>query len=328
MLSLSNAATARTNKRVSKTVRDYLLDYGFYFVILCLMAFFTIKSGSFLTIRNFMNISTQAGYLIVVSFGVMLTILTGGIDLSVGSVLAFSCIVGCTVMQKTQSITLGIAVILLTSTFCGTINGITVAVLKLPAFIATMAMMNVTGGLALFLTNGASVSGLPDSYSKIGWSKIFQIPVTLILALAIFLIMWFLLKRTAYGRRLYAVGGNPKAANIMGIHVTLTVIIAYVISGLMAGIGGVMLSARLATARCAMAETLQMDTITAVVVGGTSMTGGRGSIVGTLIGACLISMIRNGLNLIELNYYYQLVITGAIIILAVAIDCMKHIRDK
>ena len=155
-----------------------------------------------------------------------------------------------------------------------------------------------------------------------------MIPVTLILALVIFLLMWFLLKRTGFGRRLYAVGGNKVASHIMGINVEKITILAYVISGLMAGIGGVMLSSRLAAARCAMASTLQMDAVTAVVVGGTSMYGGKGSIVGTLIGACLISIIRNGLNLIELNYYYQLVITGVIIILAVAIDCMKQMRER
>ena len=222
----------------------------------------------------------------------------------------------------------GVLVILLISTFCGVVNGVAVAVLKLPAFIATMAMMNVAGGLALYLTNGNSVTGLPSGYKTIGWSKVGPIPVTLIMALGIFLFMWFLLKRTNYGRRLYAVGGNAKASNIMGIHVTGIVITAYAICGLSAGIGGVMLSSRLAAARCTMASTLQMDSVTAVVVGGTSMSGGRGSIVGTLIGACLISIIRNGLNLIQLNYYYQLVITGAIIILAVAIDCLKQIRDN
>ena len=328
MLKQSKVATLRTNEKAPMTLRDMLLNYGFYFVVLCLLTFFAVKSEYFLTVRNFMNISTQAGYLIVVAIGVMLTILTGGIDLSVGSVLAFSCILGCTVMQKTQSIPIGIAAILLVATVCGFINGITVTVLQLPAFIATMAMMTVTGGLALYLTGGQSITGLPANYKNIGWNKIGQIPVTLILALIIFLIMWFLLRRTEYGRKLYAVGGNAKASNIMGINVTTTVIIAYTLSGLMAGIGGVMLSSRLAAARCTMASTLQMDAVTAVVVGGTSMYGGRGSVVGTLIGACLISIIRNGLNLIELNYYYQLVITGVIIILAVAIDCMKQLRDK
>lgn len=328
MVKYSNVADLQTRGKSPKTARDFLLDYGFYLVILLLIVFFAVKAEYFLSIRNFLNISTQAGYLIVVSFGVMLTILTGGIDLSVGSVLAFSCVLGCMVMQKTQSVAIGILIILTLSSLCGLVNGIAVAVLKLPAFIATMATMTITGGLALFMTNGESVTDLPDTYQNIGWSKVGQIPVTLILALIIFLMMWFLLKRTGYGRRLYAVGGNAKASHIMGINVTVIVIIAYVLSGLMAGIGGVMLSSRLSAARCSMASTLQMDAVTAVVVGGTSMNGGRGSIVGTLIGACLISIIRNGLNLIELNYYYQLVITGVIIILAVAIDCAKRVRDN
>lgn len=315
-------------EKKSKTMLDFLLDYGFYLVIFLLLVFFAIKAEYFLSVRNFLNISTQAGYLIVVSFGVMLTILTGGIDLSVGSVLAFSCVLGCMVMQRTQNMVVGIFVILALSTTCGLINGLAVSVLRLPAFIATMATMTITGGLALFITNGESVTGLPEAYRNIGWSKIGQIPVTLVLALVIFALMWFLLKRTEYGRKLYAVGGNPKASHIMGINVTAIIIIAYILSGFMAGIGGIMLSSRLSAARCAMASTLQMDAVTAVVVGGTSMSGGRGSIVGTLIGACLISVIRNGLNLIELNYYYQLVITGVIIILAVAIDCAKRIRDN
>lgn len=154
------------------------------------------------------------------------------------------------------------------------------------------------------------------------------IPVTLIIALVVFLLMWFLLKRTAYGRKIYAVGGNARAANIVGIHVAATIITAYAISGFMAGLGGVLLSSRLSAARSIMADDLQMDAIAAVVIGGTSLDGGRGSIVGTLVGACLIAIIRNGLNLMQLDYYYQLVTTGAIIIIAVAIDCIKKMRNN
>lgn len=328
MLRLSEVKHTRLGGKRNYSAADLLLNYGFYLGILCLMAFFATQTSSFLKINNLLSITTQAGYLIVVSFGVMMTILTGGIDLSVGAVLAFSCIIGATVMQITQNIVLGILVILLVATFCGFLNGLVVAVLKFPPFIATMAMMSVTRGLSLFITKGESVSGLPSGYRKIGWNTVGPIPVTLIIALVVFLLMWFLLKRTAYGRKIYAVGGNARAANIVGIHVAATIITAYAISGFMAGLGGVLLSSRLSAARSIMADDLQMDAIAAVVIGGTSLDGGRGSIVGTLVGACLIAIIRNGLNLMQLDYYYQLVTTGAIIIIAVAIDCIKKMRNN
>ena len=318
-------AVVSAAKKCSLT--ELLLNYGFYLAILGIIASFAIQDENFLTPGNLFNVVTQADYLIVVSIGVMLTILTTGIDLSVGAVLAMSAVLGASVMQRTQSIPLGILVMLLVGALCGLINGLVTVKLSFPPFIATLAMMNLSRGISLALTRGESIGGLPAGYRTIGWGKLAGVPITFVISLLLFFVGWFLLKCTNYGRRLYAVGGSRSAAQVMGISVAGTIVLAYVMSGLLAGVGGVLMSARLSAARSIMADNLQMDAIAAVVIGGTSLDGGKGSILGTLVGALLIAIIRNGLNLLGVEYYYQIVLTGTIILAAAAIDSVKRVRE-
>ena len=302
----------------------FIIQYSLYMAFLVIFIIFCIISPSFLTVGNLFNILNQAGVLIVLALGVTFVILTVGIDLSTASVLACSSVIGAVVMRNNQNIILGVGTIIAVAVVFGFINGLAVVKLNIPPLITTLAVMNICRGIGLVLTKGYSVYNLPEAFIDLGWGFFWKIPKSIFVVLFIFVVLNFVLLRTSYGRKLYAVGGSRESARIMGINVELIILFAYIICGLTAGLAGILMTSRLGAARASMATGMELQAIASAVIGGTSLFGGQGALIGTLVGAILIAIINNGLNLLGLHYYYQIIFTGVIILVAVEIDHLKN----
>lgn len=302
------------------TAKEFALKYGIYIGFVVIFLVFSVVSKNFLTRQNFMNILDQYAYFVVCAMGMFFVVMVGGVDLSCGGMIAFSSVVGAILMLRTRSTALGCLVILAICVLGGTINSLSVVKLGLPAFIATLAFDNIWRGAAYSLTSAQSVSGLPSAISGFYFTKILGMRATTALMVLIFLLLFYLLTFTGYSKRLYAVGGNAKAANVMGIHTTLIMLSAYVICGCCTGVSSIMLVSYMASANASVASSLSLDCIAAVIIGGASANGGEGKLTGAVVGAFMFAIIKNGLNLMGLSYFYQLVATGLIIYIAVAVD--------
>ena len=261
--------------------------------------------------------------------GMTLVILTGGIDLSVGSVLAFSSIVAATFVtgDNPQSPLVALLVGVLTGAVLGLINGCIIAYLKIPPFVATLGMLSVARGLTYAYTGGMPVPNLSESFLSIGEGSLLGVPAPVLIFLLIFAILWVVLNHTTYGRSVYAVGGNVKSARTAGIATNPVTASVYVIAGLLAGLGGLILTARTSSALPQAGVSYELDAIAAVVIGGTSLSGGVGSIAGTLLGALIIGTINNGLDLLGVSSAYQQIVKGCIIVVAVLLDYSRHAND-
>lgn len=289
-------------------------------VVICIGLAF--MSPDFLTIGNAMDVARQVSINAMIAFGMTAVILLGGIDLSVGSILALSSVLMAMLLHAGHSAMLAVAIGILAGAFLGWVNGIVIAPGKVAPFIATLATMTLLRGLALVLSKGSPITGFSsDFFSLLGGGYFLSlIPVPVVCMLAIFALFWFVLKKTVFGRHVYATGGNAEAARLAGVKTDRVQIIVYTISGAMAAIAGVILTSRLNSAQPTAGAGYELDSIAAVVLGGTSLAGGRGWIFGTLVGALLIGVLNNGLNLLGVSAFYQQVIKGAVILLAVLLD--------
>ena len=288
----------------------------------------TIASPYFFVAKNLTNILQQISTNAIIAFGMTYVILLGGIDLSVGAVVALS---GISALKLMINFGWPLPLALLSGIFLGIVigfvNGFFVAKVKMPPFIVTLATMNMARGLSKVMTSGKPIYAQDERLMIIGNAKVFGgFPIQAVYMLVIFVILLVVLNYTKYGRHLYATGGNPEAARYSGINTSRVTWIAYIISGCVSGITGIMISARLYSALPTMGEGAEMDAIAAVVLGGTMMSGGAGTLGGTLIGALIIGVMNNGLNLLGVNSYWQDVCKGAIILLAIFIDIMKDKR--
>lgn len=308
-----------------------------FYVAACLLficILLSFISQAFLTVNNILNILVQTSINSIVAIGMTIVILTGGIDLSVGSVVALSGVsMGLTFVamgQDIKSTGMGLTCILLglaIGALAGLINGIMIADFKLPPFIATLGMMSIARGLGLVFSNGATTVNLPNIIVFFGSGKIGFVYTPIVIMLVLYAIFWWVLKYTKFGRNLYAVGGNPEAAKLSGIKVKKTLIGAYVLSGVCAGIASIILIGRLNSASPTAGKSYEMDAIAAAVIGGTSMAGGEGKIVGTLIGALFIAVLRNGLNLLNASSYTTEIFIGVLIVAAVMIDTLRQRKN-
>lgn len=280
----------------------------------------SILSPHFLTLSNFFNISRQAAVITIIAIGETFVILTAGIDLSVGSNVTLSSCVLALVMINTENIPLGVLAGLATGLTVGLINGLLVAKADLPPFIVTLGMLGIAQGAALVLTVGRSMFGLPIAFKFVGQGSVLGIPVPLIIILVLAVVFHLILAYNRLGRYILSLGGNEEATRLSGINVDTVKISAYVISGLMAAIGGIVLSSRINSAHPAAGQGFELDAIAAAVIGGTSLMGGEGTIIGTLIGSFMMAVIRNGLNLLNVNTFWQQIVIGAVIIGAVWMD--------
>lgn len=304
-------------------IKQNLFKYKSIVALIILCAVISIVSPRFLGIANLRNLFTQISVNGVISLGMTFVILTGGIDLSVGSVVAISGAVAAATIQSTGSIILGILAALFTGIFVGFINGIVVARGKIQAFVATLATQTVFRGVTYVFTGGNPISGLSDDFIKITNSRILGIPVPVIMTIIVFVICAYILTQTRYGRYVYAVGGNEDSARLSGISVNNIKIWVYIISGITAAIAGIIVTSRIGSAAPTAGNGYELDAIAAIVIGGTNLVGGEGTIVGTIIGVLIIGVLSNGLNLMDVSAFYQTIVKGLVILLAVLIDKKK-----
>ena len=319
----STAVAAAPSKPMSLRLRHLLADYGIFFAFILLCMVLGVAEESFMSWGNWVNILRQTSINGILAVGMTYVILTKGIDLSVGSILAFAGLCSALVATQGYGLLAAVSAGMFAGAMLGVVNGFMVANLSIPPFVATLGMLSVARGMTFILNDGSPVTDLPDSFLALGIGKLGPIGVPIIIFAVVALIFWMVLRYTTYGRYVYAVGGNEKSARTSGIGVRKVTFSVYVISGLLAGLAGVVLAARTTSALPQAGVSYELDAIAAVVIGGTSLSGGTGSIVGTLFGALLIGVINNGLNLLGVSSYYQQVAKGLIIVLAVLIDVWR-----
>lgn len=285
----------------------------------------SIVSPVFLTSNNLFNVGVQIAVTAVIAVGMTLVIVTAGIDLSVGSVSALSGVLGAMLMVNFGlPPLLGIVGGTLVGATAGLVNGFLITAAGLSPFIATLGMLTVARGLVFVVSGGVAVFGAPDSFRLLGQGVIGPIPVPIVALVVVALVGYFVLSRTKLGRYSYAIGSNPEAARLSGIPVNRYLLAVYVISGALAGFGGMIAASRVNSGQPNFGVALELDVIAAVVIGGASLFGGRGTIIGTLIGAFLIALIRNGAVLLDVNLFYQQIIVGVVIWLAVYWDQLRR----
>lgn len=308
-----------------KTLSYYLQKFSIFIVLIIMFVVCSMLSPYFLRSNNLMNIARQLCVGILIAYGEMILIVSGFLDLSVGSVLALSGVLGVSVYKETRIMLLAILVALLVGVICNLFNALFVAQFDVPAFIATLGMQQVARGIALYYTGGANILQLGD-FVEIGQGMVGIIPVPVIIVVCITVVVWYMFNHTRYGRNLYAIGGNRKAAEASGINAKQNIYISYIINGLLAGLAGVIFMARNNSGLPNGAVGYEMTGLTAAIVGGTSFSGGVGTVMGTVAGAFIIGFLENIMSLIGVNSYIQSIIEGAIIVVAVAFDIMSKNR--
>jgi len=257
----------------------------------------------------------------IMALGEMMIIISAGIDLSVGSVMALSGIIATLLMSRGVDTVLAIAIGIIVGAFCGLINGLLTAVGRLPAFISTLGMMGIARGIALIITGGVPIFGLPSSFSLVGDGRVFNVlPVPVLVMVTLAIIAHIVLSNTTFGRYTFAVGGNYEAARLAGINVGGHLTKIYTVAGFLYGIAGIILASRLSTGQPTAGTGYELDVIAACVIGGASLSGGEGTILGAILGALLIGVLRNGCNLLDISAFWQQVAIGSIIVVAVFVD--------
>ena len=292
--------------------------------LLGLCVVLSLLSPRFLRWGNILNVLTQTSLNAVMAIGMTFVILTGGIDLSVGSVLAFSGMITAGMIRSGFNVWIAVIAGLAVGTALGFVNGLSVTKGKVPPFIATLAMMTMARGATLVYSNGQPKSNLGKAFGFLGQGRILSIPVPVIILLLVFIISYYILGQTSTGRYIYATGSNEKAAKLSGIKTDNIKLLVYAISGFTAALTGMVVTSMLDSASPNAGTGAELDAIAAVVLGGTSLSGGQGSVVGTIIGALIIGVLNNGLNLLNVSSYYQQLIKGVVILVAVLIDRRKR----
>ncbi|WHH61011.1 ribose ABC transporter permease [Petroclostridium sp. X23] len=311
-----NAGVNKAEKLQIFSVRDFATFIGL--VLMCIVI--SIFAPVFLSLNNLVNVVMQSSINAIIAIGLTFVILTGGIDLSVGSIVAFAGVVMGSSLQAGHPLVVSLLIGVSIGVLCGFINGFLITKGKLPPFIATLGMMSISRGLALVYTNGRPVSGFDKAFRWFGTGDLFGIPSQIIITIVLYAAAYYILKYTRLGRYTYAIGGNEEATRLSGINVNRYKVAIYSISGLMSAVGAIVLTARLNSAQPIAGMNYELDAIAATVIGGTSTVGGEGKITGTLIGALIMGVLRNGLNILNVSSYLQQVIIGVVIVIAVLID--------
>ncbi|MFC5540783.1 ribose ABC transporter permease [Ureibacillus suwonensis] len=310
---------------MTKSSKEMISKLGPLIGLILLIIVVSIMNPSFLTISNIFNVLRQVSISAIIAFGMTFVILTGGIDLSVGSTLALTGAVAASLLAGGTDPIVSMGVALILGLVLGAFNGVIITKGKVAPFIATLATMTIYRGLTLVYTNGKPISGLGDhaSFQLFGKGYFLGVPIPVITTIVSFAILAFILHKTTFGRRVYAVGGNEEAAKLSGINADRVKIAVYAISGFLAALSALILTSRLNSAQPTAGESYELDAIAAVVLGGTSLNGGKGWIFGTLIGALIIGVLNNGMNLIGVSSFWQQVVKGIVILLAVLLDRKK-----
>lgn len=316
-------------------IKTTLVKFQSIIALLLLCIVLTILSDKFFTLENGWNIMRQISINVCISVGMTLIILTKGIDLSVGSILAFSGAIAAGLLKSgleipSLNIYIGFTVLgailagLVVGGGLGVFNGWMITRFKVPPFVATLAMLTIARGATMLWTGGFPITGLGDHFSFIGTGWFIGIPMPVWITVIIVAIAVVITKKTKFGRHIYAIGGNESAARLSGIHINKVKIWVYAIAGILAAVGGIILTSRLDSAQPNAGMSYELDSIAAVVIGGTSLSGGRGSIMGTVQGALIIGVLNSGLVLLNVSPFWQQIIKGLVILLAVIMDRLNH----
>ena len=300
------------------------------FLLIIAVVVFALMSGNFLTVNNLLNVARQSTYLTMVAMGQMLALLTGGFDLSVGTILAVTSVVGALAMSSFfaaypdlvwPAILVGVLAGFGAGLAIGVVNGSGVALFSVSPFMMTLGLASVGFGIALYLTGGVPVYGIPGDFGAMfGFGRLFGIPAPIYITAVFVAIMYVVLNWTRFGRYLYAVGGNIKASRLSGINTRKTLFLAYVLCAALTSIAGLMLTARLETGEANIGSSMPLESIAACVIGGVSLRGGVGRLSGVVLGAIFIGLVQNGMNLARIDSYLQTVVIGVLLILAVVAD--------
>ena len=343
MSDISQASNRLSRPRQSLDLARILIEGRAFFALIVIIIVFSLLSPNYFSVPNFLTMASHVAIYGLLSIGMLLVILNGGIDLSVGSALALAGVVSGALMQGVTLSAAGVilyppvwAVVVLTcalGALVGAVNGVLIAYFKVPAFVATLGTLYVARGIALLMTNGLtynSLGGRPElgntGYDWLGFNRLANVPIGVLVLAVIAVICYLTLSRTAFGRWLYASGGNERAAELSGVPVKRVKITVYVLSGICAAIAGLVLSSQLTSASPTAGLTYELTAIAAVVIGGAALTGGRGTVGGTMLGAFVIGFLSDGLVIVGVSAYWQTVFTGAVIVLAVLLNSIQYGR--
>ncbi len=323
MKQVNNSANLKKLKKFE------LRDFGTIFVFVGICILLAIAKGDvFLSGGNIENIFKQIATNSILAGGMTIVLLIGGIDLSVGSVACFSSLVAATLLQNGTNMYLAIFVGLVTGAILGSINGLIITLLKIPFFIVTLSMMTLIRGVGFLLTGGLPIAYLGEDFQMIGKGLFVGLPIPFWIIVVVFTILYILLKYTKFGRYVYAIGGNKEAVRLSGINVKLYTTIAYTLSGTLAALAGIVLASRLNSGQPTACQGWEMDAIAATVIGGTKLSGGEGKILMTLVGALILGVMSNGLNILQVSSYWQYVLKGLVILIAVGISVQTWSKRK
>lgn len=298
-------------------------DMGIFIILALLIVILSAIKPVFLTPDNIINVIRQVSIVAIIGIGMSFILISGEIDLSVGSICALSGIIVTMCLRDGMNLFLAIPLALATAALCGVANGAIHVFAKIPSFIVTMGMLNIARGIVLVITNSYSITELPASFKVIGRGYAGPIPVPVIIMIVCYVVGFIALKYTKFGRSVYAIGGNLDAARLSGLPVDRNKILIYILCAVTAGIAGIILSSRMFSGQPSAGTGLELDAIAACVIGGTSTTGGKGRLWGTFLGALIMGIITNGMNLLNISTNWQLIVQGLIIIVAVGLDRMK-----
>ena len=313
------------DKKAKLSFANLYSTYGVFFILVIEFLIFSLASKSFLTLGNILSVGRQMSFTGIAAIGMTLVMLTGGIDISVGSMLAMAGVL-CAKLSADVGLPLWIAVVitLMIGALFGLINGAAVTRLHIPALIATLATQTILKGIAYLLTNAVPVKNLSATYKFLGQGYIFGvIPVPLIITVALYVLAWWYLDKTYLGRRVYLSGGNEEAARLSGINTKWTITGTYVFSGVFAAIAGVLMAARLGSGQPSVGSGFEMDVITATVLGGISVNGGKGKVVNVFVGACIMGVLANGMTMLNINQYLQWIINGLVLLFALTMSNLR-----
>lgn len=315
------------SSKKSMNMKNIYEKFGIFIVLIVMGAILSFMTPNFLTTINLLNIIRQISFIAIIGFGVTIIIITTGIDLSSGSVVGLTSVVVASAAHPGQfplvvTILIGIGV----GALAGLVNGTIVAKGKIPPFIATLGMYTSARGAASLYSDGRPIGDLKESFIYIGAGKFLGIPVPIIILVVVLIITHIMMTQTRFGRHIFALGGNEQAAIISGINVNRVKILVYMYAGALASIAGLVLTARISSGQPGLGLGFELDAIASAVIGGTSLTGGVGSVFGTMAGALVIGVINNGMDLLQINAYWQQIVKGLIIVAAVLIDRLKNSR--
>ncbi len=299
-------------------------NIGIYIFLVAIIVFFSLMSRAFLTFDNFIVILRQVSIIGICAFGETFVVIAGGIDLSVGSIVALSGVIAAS-LSKFFGVPIPLAFLsgIAAGSVCGYVNGLLATKIKIPPIIVTLGTLTMIRGLAFIIVGGHTVFGMPVNYRVLGRSYIGFIPIPVLILVLVFIVFFVILNLLKFGRYVYAIGSNEEAAVISGVNVHKIKTLFFIISGLMAGLGGAILSSRLDSGQAATAQGLELDVLTAVVLGGVSIAGGKGRLESVFVGVLIIGILANGMILLNIQHFYQLVIKGGVLLLAVGLDTVR-----